>query len=283
MPPETTDKARLGRANLTAPGSNSTAFKYLVAEKTERRQTGESFLNMSFISVKPSLIATFGLALGLGACSLGQSASQIDQYSSTLFKFTFDFERNAAWQKKHTQALEYVHHTSHAQLAEDLRRVLKKRGMDNTAGAGAAYLMVLHDIDRGKNLRMLEAAHQNCSEVVEESLPDAFADIAIRIHSKEAARFLVEMPNGEYDSEGQAIAIHRLFLACPELLVSVVAKSPALRKKFLQLLPFGAWNAHQPIRRAQQVATKHLSQSHGAELAIYREVARMKADYPPGN
>jgi len=201
---------------------------------------------------------------------------QVSRYTSTLFSFTFDFQRDAAWQRKHNQALEYVHHTSRAQLAVDLRNVLKKRGMDSPAGAGAAYLMVLHDIDREASLRRLEAAHQNGSVAVEESLPDAFADIAIRLHSREAARFLVAMPNGDYDCENQAIAIDRLFLVSPELLVSVVSKSPALRKTFLELLPFGAWNAQQPIEPVQIVATKHLSQSHGTELAIYRKIARMK-------
>jgi hypothetical protein len=80
-----------------------------------------------------SLIAAFGLASALGPSCTGQSKLQVGRYTSTLFSFTFDFQRDAAWQRKHNQALEYVHHTSRAQLAVDLRNDHRpKQELSNT-------------------------------------------------------------------------------------------------------------------------------------------------------
>lgn len=199
-----------------------------------------------------------------------------DILASTLFTYTFDFERDAQWQKRHSEAIRYVHSRSKDELSRELRDVLRRRGLTTRSGAGAAYLMALHGIDAERNLHLLVQAHQHTSESVEDSLPDALADIAIRNRSLEAARSLVAMPNGEYDCEMQSIAIHRLFLAAPDLVVSSVADSPSLTKYFLELLPFGAWNAQGSMDNARRVAARMEARSTGAKRAIYRRVASMK-------
>lgn len=218
------------------------------------------------------------LSVSVTASGLAQAPGQIDKWVRTLFVVTPDFDRDAAWQKTHARALAYVHDTKPEILAKDLNEVLARTGMNSTAGAGAAYLMAMHGIEPEKNLRRLITAHRVTSEAVEDSLPEALADIAVRRHSREAARALVAMPNGDYEAEAQAMAVCKLFLADPSLIIDSVADSPSLTKGFLELLPFGAWNSEVKIEVIKQAALRSEQQAHGAWRDIYRSIAKMK-DY----
>jgi hypothetical protein len=209
----------------------------------------------------------------------GTSELRCERSARNLYVFKFEFQRDSAWQHDHKSALEYVHCTSKPKLASDLQKVLKRCGMTTTAGAGAIYLMVLHDIDPNRNLRRLIRAHHHSSDDVEDSLPDALVDIAIRRRSHEAAWALVAMKNGEYEAEMQALATYPLFISSPELIVSAISSSPFLSEQLLVLLPFGAWEAEQSALTANQVARRMERGSQGSERRLYHQIAQSRS-YP---
>ena len=225
-------------------------------------------------------VAAIALVLVFLGHARAQSEAQVAHWCRLLFVYRFDFDKDAAWKKQHEQALSYFRNTSRLKLAAALEEVVSKHGVRTTAGAGALYLMVLHDVNREQNLDRLIRAHRpNHYNDVDDNLPDALADIAIRLNSRKAARALVGMPNGEYFAETQAMAVHRLFMARPELLVSSVSQSPRLTKDFLQLLPFGAWNNDKKMVPAKQLAAKLARQTRGANRQIYLQITRMKDDW----